>query len=73
VRVRAAGTDARTTFTERSPNGTAVGAGGGIFVGQDPLPIRRLGCTGTFGKIGIDIMVNGHLPSNFETVRGFKS
>jgi hypothetical protein len=29
--------------------------------------------SGTIGEIGIDIMVNGHLPSNFETMRGFKS
>jgi hypothetical protein len=72
VRVRAAvgtagaGTGARTTFNDRSPNGTAVGAGGGIFGGQggrfSPLPILRLGCTGTFGKIG-KIYGNSSKPS----------
>jgi hypothetical protein len=47
--------------------------GGGIFVGQggrfSPLPIRRFGgCTAgtTFGENGIDIIVNGHLPSTFD-------
>jgi hypothetical protein len=44
-----------------------------VFVGQGLLPARTLGCTGTFGKNGIDIIVNGHLPSNFETMRRFKS
>jgi hypothetical protein len=63
MRVRAAvvtagaGTGARTTFTDRSPNGTAVGAGGGIFVGQGRLPIWRLG--GYTAGTTFDMMVNG--------------
>jgi hypothetical protein len=70
VRVPAAvRTGARTTFTDYSPNGTAVGTGGGILVGQGALPMWRLGCTGTFGKIGINMMHHGR----FETMRGFKS